>query len=128
MSRFAVLIAIVAVFVCGCERLSPCNSKELLRISSPDNLLDAVIVESDCGATTSFTETVYIVPKSKGVSSDDVIFKADHVSDLSLYWVKNKLLEIRYSKARIFNFTNFWHSRDVDNFGYVVYILEKQKQ
>lgn len=125
MNKIMAIITFVTFIICGCDQLTPCNSKELQRISSPDNLLDAVLVETDCGATTSFVSTVYIVPKYEEVSNDDVVFKADNVKDLTLYWAKNNFLEIRYGKARIFNFTNFWHSKDVGNFEYVVNVLEK---
>ena len=35
-------------------------------------------------------------------------------------WSKPRKLEIRYDQARIFSFVNFWQSKDVDNFKYVV--------
>ena len=48
------------------------------------------------------------------------LLSADHQKDLQLVWSKPKVLEIRYENARVFKFSNFWHSQEVQNFEYVV--------
>jgi len=49
------------------------------------------------------------------------------VEGLEVSWESPRHLGIRYEKARIFNYTNFWLSRDVEHFEYVVAIREQQR-
>ncbi len=118
------LLLIVAFVLWSCSIFAPCNEEIIKRVESPDGRVEAVIVKSDCGATTSYTYGVYIVVKGGTHNENDLVFKADHQSELNIIWNKAKLLEINYKQARIFQFTNFWHSRDVDEFRYVVEVKE----
>ena len=125
--RFKKLTVVMVVFLLsGCEAITNmlCENKELLRISSPDAKVDAVLMRGDCGATTPYSYGVYIIPKGEKIKKSYLIFSADHVEGESVQWIAPKLLEIKYRQARIFEFTNFWQSRDVDNFNYVVEIRE----
>lgn len=97
--------------------------EELSRVTSPDSVVDAVLVRSNAGATTGFGYRVYVVPRGRWPdyrTQGAQQFLADRVDSLSVHWREPKVLEIRYTKARIFDFTNFWHSREVDGFNYVV--------
>jgi hypothetical protein len=47
-------------------------------------------------------------------------FVADHPKDLKIRWRAPRKLEIVYDEARFFQFSNFWHSKEVDDFKYVV--------
>ena len=110
------------LFVHGC---SPCSYNEVVRIKSPDGKVEAVHIRGNCGATTSFTENIFIVPageKTPKPKDDYQRFLADHVDGLELEWREPKVLEIKYNVARIFKFTNFWQSQKVDHFRYVVEI------
>ncbi len=85
-----------------------CDTKEIMRLSSPDNRVDSVTITKDCGATTSRSYRIFLVPKDENVSwFDSYIFKADRISDLEVIWAKNKELVIQYATAQIFDFTNF---------------------
>ena len=111
----------VAFLVHGCS--APCSHEEVARIKSPDGKVDGVHVRGNCGATTPFSEHVFIVPtgdKTPELKGDYQLFLADHVSGLKLAWRESKVLEIHYEEARIFRFSNFWQSKNVDNFSYVV--------
>jgi len=97
-------------------------------MKSPDGVVDAVQVRGNCGATTSFSENVFIVQsgaKMPAPKDQCRVFSADHVEGLKLQWREPKVLEIHYKEARIFHFKNFWHSKDVQNFTYVVEIRLK---
>ncbi len=118
-----VAIAFVAV-IFGCNLSSPCNQIEANRIKSPDGTVEAVLVKNDCGATTSESLSVFVVGSGKETEESDLVFKADHTDSLSLLWRETNFLEIKYKQARIFQFTNFWQSKDVDNFRYVVEVRE----
>lgn len=58
------------------------------------------------------------------ISQFTPVFIADKIEGLSVYWSGKKLLTIKYTKARIFNFTNFWNSKELENFRYTVMIKE----
>lgn len=101
--------------------------EEVARHTSPDKIVDTVIIQKNCGATTSTSDLVFIVPHGDKVQDYSPVFNADHVKDLEVEWVDNKELEIRYREARIFDYMNFWHSKYIDNFKYQVKVHEFSK-
>lgn len=121
-------IAIAFIILSGCEMLSNilCEKKELSRHISPDKKVEAVVIRINCGgATTSFSYHISIVPLGKKPTRSDTVFSAEKLEGESIHWIKPKVLEIIYKKARIINFRNFWESKDVENFGYIVEVREK---
>ena len=94
----------------------------VMRVTSPDSIVDAVATVGSANATTAFVHRVYIVPRGAPVPSrsDFENFRADHVTGLSLVWPRARMLEIRYDTARIFHFGNAWNSRAADDFRYDV--------
>ncbi|MEP6683908.1 MAG: hypothetical protein ABJA35_11635 [Parafilimonas sp.] len=101
---------------------------ELKRISSFDKKVEAVLIETNGGATSSFGNAVFLVVPGKKITQDDLkyaIFNADHYQKIDIKWQANKQLLISYNKARIFNYTNFWQSGEIDNWNYVVEITLK---
>jgi hypothetical protein len=99
-------ISIVVAFLpLSCKKLDPCVEKEIIRKISQDRAVDFVVVEKDCGATTSTSTQVFIVPRGKPPGEHDSVFIADHVSGLKVDWIAPKQLSISYANARIFNFT-----------------------
>ena len=138
------MLALTLVLTSGCLDLGEPSYEEIGRVKSPDGVVDAVLVRSNGGATTSFGYSVFLVPVGTRFDQgapvfqpDYALFVADHQVDLELVWKEPKFLEIRYAKARIFQFSNFWHSREVHNFAYTVEVrlvpsedsslLERQK-
>ena len=106
--------------------LDPVPRKEIARITSPDNVVDAVVIEIGCGAPCSSTDLVFIVPKGK-VPSDEperAIFSADDLVGEKFSWTAPHLLEIAYTKALINRFTNVSYPLAVfgkeDTWNYVV--------
>jgi hypothetical protein len=121
MNKFLVIL-LVSIFVSGCDS-KVCENNIIDRQTSPDGKVDALIVERSCGATVGFSYAVHIV--SKGVSTLEThIFLADHVEDLSISWLAEQHLIIGYKKARIFEYTNFWQSKNIDNFKYIIAVDE----
>ena len=96
--------------------------KELLRVSSPDSEVDAVLVQTNTDATTSYGYRIYVVPAGSQPKYDTENFRADHLEGWTLTWIKPKLLEIKYDEARIFHFSNFWQSTNFKSGSYVVEI------
>jgi hypothetical protein len=121
-------IAILGVcLMAGCDKgeslAGKWEYKEISRIKSPDSLVEAVIVTGDAGATTSMRTWVYLVPTNGTIDvgdDDKALFIADHLKNFKVVWNEPKLLEIRYEEARIFKFKNYWQSREVQNFHYIV--------
>lgn len=54
----AILISIIFLSN-GCNDNSVCSQKEISRKSSPDKIVDALVVQENCGATTSYSYKVY---------------------------------------------------------------------
>lgn len=97
------------------------SEREILRIPSPDNRVEAVLTEISGGATTSFVYNLYIVPSKTEISKKThELFRADHVDEIRVFWSEVKLLKIQYREARIFHFKNFWQSEEIENYSYVV--------
>jgi len=102
--------------------------KEISRFTSPDSKVDAVLMQTNGGATTSYGYFLHIVPKGKSTKKGDEIFRADRVEGLIFKWIKVKRLEIKFKKAQILHFENSWCSEEVNNFNYRVDIdLVKDK-
>jgi len=119
LTVIAFFTAIVVVFYFYIK--GSISYKEIRRISSPDTIVDAVLVEVDGGATTSKGYHLYLVPKgSNNFQKDSEDFIADHVIDFDIRWRESNFLEIKYKQARIFHFSNFWHSDKIKNWSYVV--------
>lgn len=106
----------------GAEGTNSTQTQEIARVVSPDSVVDAVLTRSNVDATTPFVYRVYLVPRSGAIPKESgrELFRADQVDSLSLAWLGPKRLEIRYDRARIFHFSNFWNSGSVENFEYVV--------
>ncbi|MFN8969884.1 MAG: hypothetical protein ACK5XR_14415, partial [Pseudanabaena sp.] len=47
---------------------------------------------------------------------------ADNAEGLRITWIENKILEIDCKSARIFRFSNFWQSKEVQDYRYIVEI------
>jgi hypothetical protein len=117
---YLVLSAVILLVVAwACNRPT---RNEIARVPSPDHVVDAVFVEVEpdmLGATVPDSFFVYIVPT--GASQfDDPVLNGDHFEGLKLAWKRPKYLEIEFEKARIFHFTNFWWSKEVQDFHYEV--------
>ena len=91
----------------GCQWIDPCLQEESARHTSPDKIVDTVIIEKNCGATTSINDLVFIVPHGDSVEDYSPVFIADHVVDLEVKWVDKKQLEIRYMNGQARNGKKF---------------------
>jgi hypothetical protein len=106
----------VALVSSACSKPS---MQEISRITSPDSVVDAVLIERGVGATVATPSEIYIVPKGGKVTGEPLL-RGDHMDKLTLIWKQSRLLEVSYAKGRIFSFRNFWESADVQNWTYIV--------
>jgi hypothetical protein len=63
----------------------------------------------------------------KKPTRSDTVLGAESLEGESIEWVAPKVLKIKYKKARIIIFRNYWISKDVENYRYVVEVLEKKQ-
>ncbi|MFI5253408.1 MAG: hypothetical protein ACHQQQ_13365 [Bacteroidota bacterium] len=78
------------------------------RITSPDSLLDAVLLEFPTSALDPYFYKLYIVPR--GDTSFDTgssVFGGEAFEDLKVDWKIPRLIEIHYEYGRIEQFTNY---------------------
>lgn len=129
ISLLALLIFAPSLFS-GCINIAgEWHYQEIERVKSPDGVVDAVLVRGSGGATTGFDFSVFIVPsgipfdeKSELFNPESELFSADHWENLKLVWREPKFLEIRYDKARIFKYRNYWRKKEMQDYKYVVEI------
>lgn len=121
-------ILLLSIILTGCDRITGCQQREVLRIKSPDQRVEAIVIERDCGATTSASKSVFLAPTGMKPSSDSPIFFADKIDGLDIQWQAPKVLVVEYTQARIHSFTSFWAVRELDNFEYEVRIVEREKK
>ena len=121
------VIMVFVFFSCENKPRSKNNEKstltEIKRILSPDKRTEAVLMEDAGNATVAnFIQVYMVLPGTKIAESDRVycLFNADHYSDVDIKWEKERNLEIKYSKARIFKFSNFWQNANLDDWNYLV--------
>jgi hypothetical protein len=119
------------LFAIGCFSIAGGEWKghEMERVKSGDGRSEVVAVQGSAGATTSVTTLVFVVApgtayeqNSPMFDKDRAVFRADKVKDLSLGWTRPGFLEIRFQKARVFDFTNFTEIADTGGNRYRVEI------
>jgi hypothetical protein len=91
---------------------------EETRVTSPNGDLDAVLVREDGGgAAGGWDWGVYIVAKGSPIvrPRSRSLFEAGTLTDESLTWTQDHLLEIHYDIAEIDQFTNIWSSSEIQN-------------
>jgi len=110
--------AIAAAFPLGCEGVS--RNTEEARVTSPNGLLDAVVIREDGGgALEGFEWHAYIVAKGSAVDArkSHEIFLAGTLTGERLVWSQPHLLEIHYDAANIEQFRNLWGLYEIQNVG-----------
>lgn len=125
--RKSIFMCVLTLLLVGCDSL--CEYDIIDRKTSPDNEVDSILVRGNCGATTSYVYRVYLAPKgTKETEFRSYVFKADRADGIEVAWLASKELLISYDTARISYYTNFWHSRELHNFDYLVSISESPKR
>lgn len=117
--RLLMVICLVVLSI-ACSNEDRPNAEEQLRLDSPDGRVQAILLSRGYGATVPSVSELYIVQKGRKIEGANLILRADHMTGTAISWKSPKFLEVRYEKARVFQFTNFWQSHDVDNFRYIV--------
>ncbi len=108
---------LIGLFVLGCN--SP-EGREVERQSSPDKRVDAVVVERLTDATVATPIELFLVPTGKEWKKESPVLRGDKFDGLRVTWQQPRYLEIHYKKGRIFAFSNFWSSKDVEEFKHII--------
>jgi hypothetical protein len=88
----------------GCWDVS---KNEVARVPGPSDRLDAVLVEVNAGATTSFSYRIYIVPAGAQPDDDhevvvlDGASRSDSAYGANLRWAGPHELRVEYQSARV---------------------------
>lgn len=95
---------------------------EVVRLTSPDGVLDAVVIRVDPGAFSSFLYDLYLVPKGakriEGVEYP-VLFTSEGDAP-TIRWDKSHFLTVDVGNSHVQFFTNLWHSKKVNENDYFV--------
>jgi hypothetical protein len=103
LSRLAVAATVVCVVACGSG--GAVGRDEVARVASPDGALDAVLIEMNGGATTSFGYDVEVVPHAGKADAAAVATlygatRNGQAFGANLRWVGARELSIDYLEAR----------------------------
>src|SRR5262249_9175471 len=81
--------------------------------------VDAVFVRIGGPAMVGFSYKLFVVPHGARTPDSGERLLAERVKNLTVVWRETKKLDIRYDEALIYKFTNYWHSKGVDDNKYV---------
>jgi len=105
----ALALVLFILTLAACLVLNPCENKIIERISAPKDPWEAVVFERDCGATTSTSIQVSILPLGGRLPNDGGnVFVADRITgnpkaQVHVHWLSNRHVEVTYpAGARVF--------------------------
>ena len=81
------------------------SKDEVVRIASPNNKIDAVLVETNGGATTSYGYEIYVIKRGKKTSGKPPVYlygtaRNENAYGANLRWGSDNLLVIEYLSTR----------------------------
>lgn len=120
IARAALLLALLALLaLAACTDSTAVALKEQARVAAPGGKVDAVLAEMATDATVGHAYEIHLVPAGS-TRFATASLRADKAAGISLHWRDAHTLLIRCEAARIFAFSNFWQSAEVDNYTYTV--------
>jgi hypothetical protein len=93
--------------------------EEFSRKTSPDGVLDAVIIEINPGAFSSYLYHLFLVPKGAQVDAnwtDDPIVYTCEGDHLMVNWEKPHFLTVTTGDSHVQLFANLWYSKRVPDY------------
>lgn len=103
--RFRMLLLFAALAVSTSCLDFEASFDEVARVTNPTGKFDAVLAETNGGATTSFGYEVFIVGKGKGINRGKGVAtfyaagRNEHAYGVNLKWVRSHSLMIQYLDA-----------------------------
>ena len=107
MKALYFMTMLLLALLAGCSA----DQRELKRLSSPNNKLIAVLMESaGSGASDPLRQDLYLNDAGMPLSLDKPVFSAESCDRLSFEWVNDYTLQIHYeTTCAISHFTNRWY-------------------
>ena len=93
--------------------------KEFSRQTSPDGVLDAVVIQDNPGAFSSYLYDLYLVPKgakAEGLSADPPIVDTSEGDAITVNWGKAHFLTVSTGDSHVKFFGNLWYSKRVPDY------------
>jgi hypothetical protein len=94
----AALVLVLGLSMCGCT-----SSDEVLRITSPDGRVDAIVFETNCGAPCSFVYEIWLAPRGARhgveVAFVDAAVRNEKAWGVNLKWLGTDRLAVEYFRA-----------------------------
>jgi hypothetical protein len=93
--------------------------KEFSRQTSPDGVLDAVVIQDNPGAFSSYLYDLYLVPKgakAEGLSADPPIVDTSEGDAIRVNWEKAHFLTVSTGDSHVKFFGNLWYSKRVPDY------------
>jgi hypothetical protein len=103
------------------------GSEEFSRKTSPDGVLDAVVMQDNPGASSSFIYYLYLVPKGTKVetsSGDPPIVNTSEGDALLVNWEQPHFLTVTTGDSHVKFFGNLWYSEKVSDYYVELTLLE----
>jgi hypothetical protein len=129
--RPLLILAFIAVYIFGSATpylvryplvlIRPAISgvKEFSRQTSPDGELDAVVIQDNPGAFSSYLYDLYLVPKgakAEGLSADPAIVDTSEGDAITVNWEKAHFLAGTTGDSHVKFFGNLWYSKRVPDY------------
>ena len=100
-----VVAVLLLFFVLSYSDFGALSKEEVARVASPNGQFDAILLETNGGATTSFGYEVYVSEQGKQPSGEPPLFLYGAIRNQNAYganlrWASDNLLVIEYFKAK----------------------------
>lgn len=98
MRQAAALVIVVGFLICGCT-----SRDQVVRVTSPDGQVDALVFESDCGAIRDVMDEVWVVPRGSRHGDEvawfDDAVRSERAWGVNVKWDSAHHLVIEYLSA-----------------------------
>ena len=92
------------------------GEEEFSRQTSPDGILDAVVIRRNPGAFSSYLYELYLVPKGRKAGEDPAIVNTSEGDAIRVDWDKAHFLGVNTGNSHIKFFGNLWYSNQAPNY------------
>jgi hypothetical protein len=92
---------------------------EFSRQTSPDGVLDAVVIQDNPGAFSSYLYDLYLVPKgarAEGPLADSPIMDTSEGDPITVNWEKAHFLAVSTGDSHVRFFGNLWYSKRLPDY------------
>jgi hypothetical protein len=88
-----IIVGLLAVMIYS---MPSCKKRELFRVTSPDNITDAVLIEEACHITTEPRVSLYFVPLGSTYMPSQAVMYEDAVDVITAEWISIDKFHLKY--------------------------------